>query len=267
MGVGRRIRGDKWEELADENPIAPVSLPSTCRYPARLRLHPLGCGRSGRRIGLRRDLECGDLHFARVLRFCSCSRKDRRWPCTFRGPKLSIERGCQRQWGDPGERCRRWTICVGLRQIIAQFRRGPMGVLSGRMLRQLVSLATRKLLLRTPYGKMKKLALVSALLLAASPAAAQVATSLSQQQLGGQSVEAPATQAPTAGVFCIEEMTATFCNVPSGPSEGGYGSRSVSTSTSGAGSSGVSASSGGAGGISSSIPPCGSEPPFNEQCN
>jgi len=115
---------------------------------------------------------------------------------------------------------------------------------------------------------MKKLALASALLLAASPAAAQVAPSLSGQQLGGHSVQPTASQAPTTGVFCIEEMTATFCNVPSGPSEGGYGSRGVSTLSSGAGSSGVSASSSGAGGIiSSSIPPCGSEPPFNELCN
>jgi hypothetical protein len=52
---------------------------------------------------------------------------------------------------------------------------------------------------------MKKLALISALLLAASPAAAQVATSLSQQQLGGQCVQSAATQAPTTGVLCIEE--------------------------------------------------------------
>ena len=37
---------------------------------------------------------------------------------------------------------------------------------------------------------MRKVLLISALLLAASPAAAQVATSLSQRQLGGQSVRA-----------------------------------------------------------------------------
>jgi len=111
---------------------------------------------------------------------------------------------------------------------------------------------------------MRKVLLISALLLAASPAAAQVATSLSQRQLGGQSVQSAATEAPTTGVFCIEEMTATFCNVPSGPSEGGYGSRGLSTSNSGSGTSSVSASSGGAGG---SLPPCPSEPPFNELCN
>ena len=114
---------------------------------------------------------------------------------------------------------------------------------------------------------MQKLVLACALLLAASPAAAQVATSQTEGQLGGQSVQSAGTQAPTTGVFCIEEMTATFCNVPSGPSEGGYGSRGVPTSSSASGTSSVSASSGGAGGISSSIPPCGSEPPFNELCN
>jgi hypothetical protein len=114
---------------------------------------------------------------------------------------------------------------------------------------------------------MKKLALISALLLAASPAAAQLATSSRVQQLGGLPVQSTPIVAPTTGVFCIEEMTATFCNVTTGPNTGGYGSRGVSTSSSGAASSGVSASSGGAGGISSSIPPCGSEPPFNELCN
>jgi hypothetical protein len=114
---------------------------------------------------------------------------------------------------------------------------------------------------------MKKLVLISALLLAASPAAAQLATSQRVQQLNGQSVQSTPTVAPTTG-FCIEEMTATFCNVVTGPNTSGYGSRSVSTSSSrAASSSGVSASSGGAGAISPSIPPCSSEPPFNELCN
>jgi hypothetical protein len=113
---------------------------------------------------------------------------------------------------------------------------------------------------------MKKLALISALLLAASPAAAQLATPSRVQALNGQSVQTTPTVAPTTGVFCIEEMTATFCNVTTGPNTSGYGSRSVSSSSSRA-SSGVSASSGGAGAISPSIPPCSSEPPFNELCN
>jgi uncharacterized membrane protein YgcG len=107
-------------------------------------------------------------------------------------------------------------------------------------------------------AQMKKLALISTLLLAASPAAAQVATS--QSEAG--------TQTPTTGVECTEEMTATFCNVASGPSEGGYGSglssTGVSTSSGGSGTS-VSASGGGA--SLSSVPPCPSEPPFNELCN
>ena len=111
---------------------------------------------------------------------------------------------------------------------------------------------------------MKKLALIYALLLVASPAAAQLATSSRVQQLGGPAVQSAPTVAPPTGVFCIEEMTATFCNVTTGPNTSGYGSRRVSTSSSGAASS---ASSGGAGAISPSIPPCSSEPPFNELCN
>jgi hypothetical protein len=115
---------------------------------------------------------------------------------------------------------------------------------------------------------MKKLILISVLLFAASPAVAQVAASLSEGQLGGQSIQFAGTQVPTTGVQCTEEMTATFCNVPSGPSEGGYGSglssTGVSTSSSGSGTS-VSASGGGV--SLSSVPPCPSEPPFNELCN
>src|SRR6516164_1256603 len=89
---------------------------------------------------------------------------------------------------------------------------------------------------------MKKLALIYALLLVASPAAAQLATTSRVQQLGGPAVQSTPTVAPSSGVFCIEEMTATFCNVTTGPNTSGYGSRSVSTSRSGAASSGVSAS-------------------------
>src|SRR6516162_6585310 len=107
---------------------------------------------------------------------------------------------------------------------------------------------------------MKKLALIY-LLLAASAAAAQLATSQRVQQLGGESVQTTPIEAPRTGVFCIEEMTATFCNVTTGPNTSGYGSRRVSTSSSG------TASSGGPGGISPSMPPCSSEPPFNELCN
>jgi hypothetical protein len=108
---------------------------------------------------------------------------------------------------------------------------------------------------------MKKLALIAELpivawLMAASPEAAQVTTSTGQQQPEGENSQ-PATsaQAPVTGVFCIEEMSATFCNVTAGPNAGGYGS------------GGGSSSSGGAGGNTPSIPPCTSEPPFNELCN
>ena len=136
---------------------------------------------------------------------------------------------------------------------------------------------------------MKKLALMTALALvlpAFAPPSVQAQTALTNATTNSQLANSntanalgvttgtPTTtqqqtsnRSPTIGVICIEEMTATFCNVPSGPSEGGYGSRGVSTSSSASGTSSVSASSGGAGGISSSIPPCGSEPPFNELCN
>ena len=70
---------------------------------------------------------------------------------------------------------------------------------------------------RDSLALMKKLALIYALLLAASPAAAQLATSQRVQQLGGESVQSTPIEAPRTGVFCIEEMTATFCNVTTGP--------------------------------------------------
>jgi hypothetical protein len=56
-------------------------------------------------------------------------------------------------------------------------------------------------------------------------------------------------------VFCIEEMTATFCNVVTGPNINGYGTRTGS------------ASNGAAGGNTSSLPPCPAHPPFNELCD
>ena len=74
---------------------------------------------------------------------------------------------------------------------------------------------------------MKKLALIYALLLVASPAAAQLATTSRVQQLGGPAVQSTATVAPPTGVFCIEEMTATFCNVTTGPNTSGYGAQRV----------------------------------------
>jgi hypothetical protein len=98
---------------------------------------------------------------------------------------------------------------------------------------------------------MIKLALVAALIVAASPAAAQVTTSNSQQQSG----QSASSQAPTTGVICDEEMTATFCNVPTGPNTSGYQS------------SGGSGSSSSAGSVTPSIPPCAAEWPADELCN
>jgi hypothetical protein len=96
----------------------------------------------------------------------------------------------------------------------------------------------------------KKLALIAALLLAAPPVAAQVATmSNGQQLLGGQVGQSAPSQAPTTGVICEEMMTATFCNVPSSPNSAGYGP------------------SGGANSNTTSIPPCPDFPPANELCN
>ncbi|MBO0716020.1 MAG: hypothetical protein J2P55_01625 [Rhizobiales bacterium] len=113
---------------------------------------------------------------------------------------------------------------------------------------------------------MKTFAILAALLLAASPAAAEVVTPNGQAQLARPNGQA---QAPITGVFCIEEMTANFCNVVAGPNTGGYGARTGSATSGGSGagaaSAGVSAGAGGGG--PSSIPPCPSEPPFNEFCN
>ena len=101
---------------------------------------------------------------------------------------------------------------------------------------------------------MKKLVLIAALLLTASFVAAQVSTLNGQQQLGLGGQLAP-SQAPTTGVFCVEEMTATFCNVPSGPNTNGYGS------SGGPAASGGSAASGGVRSNTSSTPFCASGTP------
>lgn len=101
---------------------------------------------------------------------------------------------------------------------------------------------------------MNKLAFIAALVFAASPATAQLATP-NNQASSTQGGATGSTQAPITGVFCIEEMTANFCNVVTGPNTGGYGARSGSGSGSGPG------------GGTSSIPPCPAEPPFNELCN
>ena len=90
---------------------------------------------------------------------------------------------------------------------------------------------------------MTKVAIVSALLLAASPVAAQSV----QQPLGagGATNNSPLTD---TGIICQEEMTATFCNTPTGPNNSGYGS-------SGAGAA-SSSGTGSAGSTMTSIRPC-----------
>ena len=65
---------------------------------------------------------------------------------------------------------------------------------------------------------MKKLSLIAALLLGATPVAAQ-----SVQQPLGTSGEINNSTLTNTGVICIEEMVATFCNVPTGPNLNGYG--------------------------------------------
>jgi hypothetical protein len=121
-----------------------------------------------------------------------------------------------------------------------------------------------------------------ALLLAASPAAAQVVTTNNgelqvnapggQQLTATQNARSAPSQGPTTGTFCIEEMTATFCNVPTSPNTNGYGSvGGVSTSggraASAGGSSSGSAASASTGVNTSSLPPCMREPAANELCN
>jgi hypothetical protein len=101
---------------------------------------------------------------------------------------------------------------------------------------------------------MKKLTLITALVLATSPVAAQVVTGTTT----GTSIKT--TSGPTTGVFCTEEMTATFCNVPTGPNTSGYGSSGVF------GSSGASGSSGVASSFTSSTPPCPEFLSVNDLC-
>jgi hypothetical protein len=103
--------------------------------------------------------------------------------------------------------------------------------------------------------------LLFALFTAPSPSAAQVATSNGQQQLFTSSGQSQRSQGPTSGVICMEEMTATFCNVVTGPNNTGYGS------SGGSASSGATGSGGGASASTSSIPPCSTFPPANELCN
>jgi hypothetical protein len=101
---------------------------------------------------------------------------------------------------------------------------------------------------------MTKVAMVAALLLAASPAGAQ-----SQQQAlgaGGTINNSPLTN---TGIICQEEMTATFCNTATSPNTSGFGS-------SGAGAASSSGTRS-AGSTMMSIPTCGAVGPAEELCN
>ena len=109
---------------------------------------------------------------------------------------------------------------------------------------------------------MKKITLIAGLLLAASPLAPQ-----SVQQPLGAGGQTNTSQIPNTGVICEEEMTATFCNVPTSPNSAGYGSSAGTGSSTGTGSSSGSASSGGADSNTSSIPACSEFPPANQLCN
>jgi hypothetical protein len=90
----------------------------------------------------------------------------------------------------------------------------------------------------------------------AMPAAAVAQSATSS----GQSPFMPTLPAPTTGVFCTQEMTATFCNVVTGPNTNGYG-RSAT------GAAGVGGTAGAGAAAASSLPPCPSHPPFNELCD
>jgi hypothetical protein len=99
---------------------------------------------------------------------------------------------------------------------------------------------------------MKRLVFLAALVSMPAPVLAQSTTSIGASPF--------AAQRPTTGVFCTQEMTATFCNVVTRPNNSGYG-RSGSGSTTAAGAGGAG------GGNTSSIPPCPAAPPFNELCD
>jgi hypothetical protein len=111
---------------------------------------------------------------------------------------------------------------------------------------------------------MKKFTLIAELLLAASPVGAQ-----SPQQPLGAGGQTNTSLIPNTGVICIEEMTATFCNVPSSPNHSGYGSSGFVGSSARSGLSAGSGVSGptGSAAPSAAIPTCQEFPPANELCN
>ena len=121
-------------------------------------------------------------------------------------------------------------------------------------------------------------ALVAALFPAVSPVSAQVNVLNNQQvvvppnvsQTLGQSGQQAPPQGPITGTICIEQITATFCNVPVAPNTNGYGTAagtaSGTASSAGSAAAGGSAASG-ASRNASSLPPCMREPVASELCN
>ena len=119
---------------------------------------------------------------------------------------------------------------------------------------------------------MKILALTLALLVTASPVAAQQ----QREQALGIGGQINNTILPNNSLICIEEMVATFCNQPVGPNTAGYGSSTAfsgSSATSGTNAASGSGAGSGVGAVSSSgisttsVPACGAFPPPNELCN
>jgi hypothetical protein len=86
---------------------------------------------------------------------------------------------------------------------------------------------------------MKMFALTIPLVLAASP---------QQQQALGAGGQINNSTLPNTGLICIQEMVATFCDLPVGPNNAGYGSSTAfSGSSARSGTSAGSGSSAGSG--------------------
>ena len=103
---------------------------------------------------------------------------------------------------------------------------------------------------------MRLVPLTVALVALASPAVAQSVTQRDQSVANeGQSSSLSSSSGPTTGVICIEEISATFCNVVGSPSNGGFGSTSGAQGTVGSSA------------VPTPIPTCGDFWPPGEQCD
>jgi hypothetical protein len=94
---------------------------------------------------------------------------------------------------------------------------------------------------------MRLIPLTAALVALTSPALAQGVTQPDQPP--------SSSHFPTTDVICREEISATFCNVVGGPSNGGFGSTNNSQGTVGSSA------------VPTPIPPCGNFWPAAEQCD